>query len=60
MTKHNYLKSAPVFLAFLVMGFGDVSGPLTSQLQSDFSQSNFQAGLMAGFAVPGSVWCTSC
>jgi len=50
MTKNNYLKSTPIFLAFLVMGFGDVSGPLTSQLQSDFSLSNFQAGLVTFMA----------
>ena len=64
MTRNNFLKSSPIFLAFLVKGFGDVSGPLTSQLQTDFSLSNFEAGLvtfmafimfglMAGFAVPG-------
>ena len=28
MTKNNFLKSTPIFPAFLVMGFGDVSGPL--------------------------------
>ena len=39
-------KSTPIFLAFLAMGFGDVSGPLTSQLQADFSLSNFEAGLV--------------
>jgi len=50
MTKNNYLKSTPIFLAFLVMGFGDVSGPLTSQLQSDFSLSNFEAGLVTFMA----------
>jgi fucose permease len=50
MTKTNYLKSTPIFLAFLVMGFGDVSGPLTSQLQSDFSLSNFEAGLVTFMA----------
>jgi len=50
MTKNNYLKSTPIFLAFLVMGFGDVSGPLTSQLQSDFSLNNFQAGLVTFMA----------
>jgi FHS family L-fucose permease-like MFS transporter len=48
-------KTAPIFLAFLVMGFGDVSGPLTSQLQNDFSLSNFQAGLVTfmGFIMFG-------
>ena len=50
MTKANYLKSTPIFLAFLVMGFGDVSGPLTSQLQNDFSLNNFQAGLVTFMA----------
>ncbi|MCP4312099.1 MAG: sugar MFS transporter [Bacteroidetes bacterium] len=50
MTKNNFLKSTPIFLAFLVMGFGDVSGPLTSQLQTDFSLNNFQAGLVTFMA----------
>lgn len=43
-------KSSVIFLAFLVMGFGDVSGPLTSQLQADFSLNNFQAGLVTFMA----------
>ena len=43
-------KSTVIFLAFLVMGFGDVSGPLTSQLQADFSLNNFQAGLVTFMA----------
>lgn len=46
----NTFKSVPIFLAFLVMGFGDVSGPLTSQLQTDFSLTNFQAGLVTFMA----------
>ncbi|MFP4060078.1 MAG: MFS transporter [bacterium] len=48
-------KSTPIFLAFLVMGFGDVSGPLTSQLQADFDLSNFEAGLVTfmGFIMFG-------
>ena len=48
-------KSTPIFLAFLVMGFGDVSGPLTSQLQEDFSLTNFSAGLVTfmGFIMFG-------
>jgi fucose permease len=50
MSKRNVFMSAPIFLAFLVMGFGDVSGPLTSQLQSDFDLSNFQAGLVTFMA----------
>ncbi|MFC2129398.1 sugar MFS transporter [Bacteroidota bacterium] len=48
--KKNALASIPIFLAFLVMGFGDVSGPLTSQLQNDFELSNFQAGLVTFMA----------
>lgn len=48
--KTNFLKSAPIFLAFLVMGFGDVAGPLTSQLQNDFMLSNFEAGLVTFMA----------
>ena len=37
------------------MGFGDVSGPLSSQLQNDFSLSNFEAGLVTfmGFIMFG-------
>jgi fucose permease len=48
--KKNALVSIPIFLSFLVMGFGDVSGPLTSQLQNDFELSNFQAGLVTFMA----------
>ncbi len=48
--KKNYFASIPIFLAFLVMGFGDVSGPLTSQLQNDFELNNFQAGLVTFMA----------
>lgn len=53
--KQNAFKSVPIFLAFLVMGFGDVSGPLTSQLQTDFSLTNFEAGLVTfmGFIMFG-------
>jgi len=50
MTHNRHIKSVPIFLAFLVMGFGDVSGPLTSQLQTDFSLSNFEAGLVTFMA----------
>jgi fucose permease len=55
MAKQNFLKSTSIFLAFLVMGFGDVSGPLTSQLQTNFSLSNFEAGLVTfmGFIMFG-------
>jgi len=53
--KNNYLKSGPVFLAFLCMGFGDVVGPLTSQLQSEYQLSNFLAGFVTfmGFIMFG-------
>ncbi|NBC83531.1 MAG: MFS transporter [Bacteroidetes bacterium] len=48
-------KSIPIFLAFLCMGFGDVVGPLTSQVQSDYNLSNFSAGLITfmGFIMFG-------
>lgn len=53
--KNNYLKSGPIFLAFLCMGFGDVVGPLTSQLQAEYHLSNFMAGLVTfmGFIMFG-------
>ncbi len=53
--KNNYFKSAPIFLAFLCMGFGDVVGPLTSQLQSEYQLSNLVAGLVTfmGFIMFG-------
>jgi fucose permease len=53
--KNNFSRSAPVFLAFLCMGFGDVVGPLTSQLQNEYSLSNFAAGLVTlmGFIMFG-------
>jgi len=53
--KNNYLKSGPIFLAFLCMGFGDVVGPLTSQLQADYELTNFMAGLVTfmGFIMFG-------
>jgi MFS transporter, FHS family, L-fucose permease len=51
----NSFKSLPIFLAFLCMGFGDVVGPLTSQLQSDYHLSNTAAGLVTfmGFIMFG-------
>lgn len=53
--KNNYFKSAPIFLAFLCMGFGDVVGPLTSQLQAEYELSNVVAGLVTfmGFIMFG-------
>lgn len=45
----------PVFLAFLCMGFGDVVGPLTSQIQADFNLSDTASGLIpfVGFLMFG-------
>lgn len=49
------IKTIPIFLAFLCMGFGDVVGPLTSQLQNEYQLSNFLAGLVTfmGFIMFG-------
>lgn len=44
--KSNSLRAAPIFLAFLCMGFGDVVGPLTSQLQAEYQLSHLAAGLV--------------
>ncbi|MBI9069340.1 MAG: MFS transporter [Salinivirgaceae bacterium] len=51
----NTMKSAPIFLAFLAMGFGDVVGPLTSQIQSEYELSNMAASLVTfmGFIMFG-------
>ena len=48
-------KTIPIFMAFLCMGFGDVVGPLTSQLQNAYQLSNFLAGLVTfmGFIMFG-------
>jgi FHS family L-fucose permease-like MFS transporter len=43
--KKHYL-SAPVFLVFLCMGFGDVVGPLTGLLKQEFTLSNTVAQLI--------------
>lgn len=53
--KNIFFKSAPIFMAFLCMGFGDVVGPLTSQLQNEYQLSNFMAGLVTfmGFIMFG-------
>lgn len=52
---NSTLGTIPIFLAFLCMGFGDVSGPLTSQLQNEYHVSNFLAGLVTfvGFIMFG-------
>ena len=39
-TYNNNLKSLPIFLAFLAMGFADVVSPLSALLKEDFMLSN--------------------
>lgn len=53
--KNKIPQTLPIFLAFLIMGFGDVAGPLTSQLQNDYKLSNFIASLVTfmGFIMFG-------
>ncbi|NJM16956.1 MAG: sugar MFS transporter [Bacteroidales bacterium] len=48
-------KAVPIYFVFLCMGFGDVVGPLTSQLQDAYQLSNFAAGLVTfmGFIMFG-------
>ena len=55
MTKRS--QAAPVFLAFLAMGFADALGPFVSLAKQQFSLSNFAAGLIAftGFIMFGIV-----
>jgi fucose permease len=49
------LRAAPVFLAFLAMGFGDAVGPFVGLARQDFHLSNFGAQLIAftGFIMFG-------
>jgi len=51
----NKAQAYPIFLSFLCMGFGDVVGPLTSQLQTDYQLTNMAAGLVTfmGFIMFG-------
>ena len=51
----SLLQAAPVFLAFLVMGFGDAAGPFVGLAKEQFSLSNFAAQLIAfaGFIMFG-------
>jgi fucose permease len=51
----NTIKTIPIFLAFLCMGFGDVVGPLVGLVKESFDVSNFQAQLMtfSGFIMFG-------
>ncbi len=49
------MKAAPIFLAFLAMGFGDVVGPMVSLAKDTFDLSNFMAQLLpaSGFIMFG-------
>ena len=53
-TKSLY-KSAPIFLAFLVMGFGDVVSPLSALLKDEFALSHTSSQLVTfmGFIMFG-------
>jgi len=53
--KPSLYYAAPVFLAFLAMGFGDASGPFVSLAKQQFVLSNFAAQLIAftGFVMFG-------
>lgn len=54
-TKSAGIKSVPVFLAFLCMGFGDAVGPFVGLAKTEFSLSNAMAQLIpfVGFAMFG-------
>lgn len=54
-TNISFFKAAPIFLAFLCMGFGDAVGPLVSLVKESFDLSNFQAQLisLSGFLMFG-------
>ena len=45
-TENYLLKSSPIFLAFLCMGFGDVVGPMVGLAKNSFHLSNFTAQLL--------------
>lgn len=49
------LKTLPIFLAFLAMGFGDVVGPMVGLAKETFTLSNFTAQLLpfAGYLMFG-------
>lgn len=51
----SFLRTTPVFLAFLAMGFGDAVGPFVGLARQDFRLSNFGAQLIAftGFIMFG-------
>lgn len=49
------IKTFPIFLSFLCMGFGDAAAPLTSQLQNEYNLPNVVAGMVTfmGFLMFG-------
>src|SRR5215467_15721556 len=51
----SLLRAAPLFLAFIAMGFGDAVGPFVGLARQDFNLSNFVAQLIAftGFIMFG-------
>ena len=55
MNKSNASKAAPIFLAFLCMGFGDAVGPLVGLAKESFQLTNFVAQLLtfSGFLMFG-------
>ena len=46
MSKKNFYKSTPIFLAFLCMGFGDAVGPFVGLAKDTFELSTFAATLI--------------
>ncbi len=55
MNKSNPLKAAPIFFAFLCMGFGDAVGPMVGLAKESFELTNFVAQLLtfSGFIMFG-------
>jgi len=55
MTKTNSMKAAPIFFAFLCMGFGDAVGPMVGLAKESFQLTNFVAQLLtfSGFIMFG-------
>jgi MFS transporter, FHS family, L-fucose permease len=45
--RHSLYGTAPVFLAFLAMGFGDAAGPFVSLAKQEFHLSTFMAQMIA-------------
>ena len=55
MATKSFYKSAPIFLAFLCMGFGDVVSPLSALLKEEFALSHTSSQLVTfmGFIMFG-------